>query len=89
VSRAQVNEDDGQVLKTAAASSAGPVQEEQQHQEPDGEIQSTFYQICYLLHLQVREVRAIVGFISSIATEPFYQVADLTQYCQHSGQSCE
>ncbi len=50
MSRAQVNEDDGQVLKTAAASSAGSVQEEQQRQEPDGEIQSTFYQICYLLH---------------------------------------
>ncbi len=42
MSRAQVIEDDGQVLKTAAASSAGPVQEEHQRQEPDGEIQSTF-----------------------------------------------
>jgi hypothetical protein len=46
VSRAQVNEDDGQVLKTAAASSAGSVQEEQQRQEPDGppSRQSSSYQ---------------------------------------------
>jgi hypothetical protein len=36
VSRAHVIEDDGQVLKTSAASSVGPVQEEDQHQEPDG-----------------------------------------------------
>jgi hypothetical protein len=36
LSRAHVIEDDGQVLKTSAASSVGPVQEEDQHQEPDG-----------------------------------------------------
>jgi hypothetical protein len=74
VSRAHVIEDDGQVLKTSAASSVGPVQEEDQHQEPDGEIQSTFYQICYLLPGIHKRALCKTSFISFIPTGFFIKL---------------
>jgi hypothetical protein len=44
VSRAHVVEDDGQPADTSVTDSAEPVQEEEeQHQEPDGKVESTFY----------------------------------------------
>ncbi len=81
MSRAHVIEDDGQVLKTSAASSVGPVQEEDQHQEPDGEIQSTFYQICYLLPGTCKRTVCKTRFHKFHSNRVFYQVAEVTQYC--------
>jgi hypothetical protein len=44
VSRAHVIEDDSQPANTSVTDSVEPVQEEEeQHQEPDGKVESTFY----------------------------------------------
>jgi hypothetical protein len=62
VSRAHVIEDDGQPANTSVTDSDEPVQEEEeQHQEPDGKVESTFYYLCHLFPQvkRTRELRAI------------------------------